>query len=240
MEGKNKDILLKGAELLGIHMDMFHVEQFDRYYNLLIEWNNKMNLTAITEEHDVVIKHFLDSLSVFKSGKIKKDEKIIDIGAGAGFPSIPVKIVFQNFKLTIIDSLKKRTIFLNELKSYLKLKDVDILHGRAEDLGRDSLLRENYDIALARAVASLNVICEYCLPFVKKNGYFIALKGPNVEEEIYASYNALKILNSEIEDIIDINLPYTDILHKLIVIKKYDLVDIKYPRKPKAIETKPL
>lgn len=240
MKESNIDLLIKGAKALGVTLELFHVEQFIKYYDLLVEWNQKMNLTAITEERDVVIKHFLDSLSVEKCKKINGYEKIIDVGAGAGFPSIPLKIVYPSLKLTIVDSLKKRTVFLKELVQQLNLNDVEIIHGRAEDLGRNISLREKFDISLSRAVAQLNVLAEYCLPFVKIDGYLIALKGSNVDEEIAISNNALKILNSEIEDILDVNLPYTDIIHKLLLIKKNGITDIKYPRKPKLIERKPL
>lgn len=240
MKKSNIDLLIKGAEDVGVILELFHVEQFIKYYDLLIKWNQKMNLTAITEERDVVIKHFLDSLSVVKSGKINGCEKIIDVGAGAGFPSIPLKILYPSLKLTIVDSLKKRTVFLEELVHQLNLNDTDIIHGRAEDLGRDTSLREKFDISLSRAVARLNVLVEYCLPFVKTGGYMIALKGSNADEEIAVSNNALNVLNSQIEGVLDVKLLDTDIVHKLVLIKKNGITDIKYPRKPKLIEKKPL
>ncbi|MDK2806556.1 MAG: rRNA (guanine527-N7)-methyltransferase [Thermoanaerobacterium sp.] len=240
MKKDNIDLLINGAESLGVNLQLFHVEQFIKYYDLLMEWNQKMNLTAITEERDVVIKHFLDSLTAKICKKINGNEKIIDIGAGAGFPSIPLKILYPSLKLTIIDSLKKRTVFLNELVQQLHLNDVEIIHGRAEDLGKDNFLREKFDISLSRAVAQLNILLEYCIPFVKIDGYLIAYKGSNVDEEISMSNNALNILNSKIENVFEVTLPYTDIVHKLLLIRKLGTTDMKYPRKPKLIEKMPL
>ncbi|MDI3311043.1 MAG: 16S rRNA (guanine(527)-N(7))-methyltransferase RsmG [Thermoanaerobacterium sp.] len=234
------DMLINGANDLGVELNMFHVEQFLKYSELLLEWNKKINLTAITEEREIIIKHFLDSLTASKFKIIKGDEKIIDVGAGAGFPSVPLKILYPSLKLTIVDSLKKRTVFLDELVSYLNLKDVEIIHGRAEDLGKDSGLREKYDISLSRAVAQLNVLIEYCIPFTKVDGYLIAYKGSNVDEEIAVSQNALNALMCKVENVFDVTLPYTDIVHKLVLIKKLDATDSKYPRKPKLIEKSPL
>lgn len=234
------DILISGANDLGIELNMFHVEQFLKYNDLLLKWNEKMNLTAITEEREIIIKHFLDSLTALKCKVIKGTERIIDVGAGAGFPSVPLKILFPSLKLTIVDSLKKRTVFLNELVSHLNLNDVEIIHGRAEDVGKDSDFREKYDISLSRAVAQLNVLIEYCIPFTKVDGYLIAYKGSNADEEIAVSQNALNALMCKVENVFDVTLPYTDIVHKLVLIKKLDATDSKYPRKPKLIEKSPL
>lgn len=240
MDKKFEKILVEGAKEFGIDMNLFHVEQFNKYINLLTEWNKKINLTAIEDEYDIVNKHFLDSISVFKSGKIKGNEKIIDIGAGAGFPSIPIKIIFPNTKLTIIDSLKKRTFFLNELVEKLNLVNIKIIHGRAENFGCDTSLRESFDVAVSRAVASLNILSEYCLPFVKKYGYFISMKGFDIEEELNLSKNALLTLNGNVENVIDVNIPSTNIIHKLIIIQKTNLTNKMYPRSSKAIKKKPL
>ncbi|MBE3591488.1 MAG: 16S rRNA (guanine(527)-N(7))-methyltransferase RsmG [Thermoanaerobacter sp.] len=240
MKNKSVDMLIEGAREWGIFLEMFHVEHFQKYYALLLEWNQKMNLTAITEEKEVVIKHFLDSLSVVKSGKIKGDEKIIDVGTGAGFPSIPLKIVFSKLKATLLDSSKKRITFLEEVVNKLGINEIELIHGRAEDIGKDIKYREQFDLSVARAVAPLNVLLEYTLPFVQVGGYFIALKGREVEEEIKSSQKALKELKGEIEEVKQIRLPFSDILHHLIIIRKGDNCPLKYPRKANAIRKAPL
>ncbi|UZQ83011.1 16S rRNA (guanine(527)-N(7))-methyltransferase RsmG [Thermoanaerobacter sp. RKWS2] len=240
MKNKSVDMLIEGAKEWGIFLEMFHVEHFQKYYALLLEWNQKMNLTAITEESEVVIKHLLDSLSVVKSGKIKGDEKIIDVGTGAGFPSIPLKIVFPKLKATLLDSSKKRITFLEEVINKLGINEIELIHGRAEDIGKDIKYREQFDLSVARAVAPLNVLLEYTLPFVQVGGYFIALKGREVEEEIKSSQKALKELKGEIEEVKQIRLPFSDILHHLIIIRKGDNCPLKYPRKANAIKRSPL
>lgn len=240
MDDRTFKILIEGANKFGINIDMFHVEQFKKYFDLLSDWNKKMNLTAITDVYDVITKHFLDSLSVYMCGKLKGKEKIIDVGTGAGFPAVPLKIVFPDLKVTLLDSLKKRTIFLNEVVDKLNLKDVEVIHGRAEDLGKDVNHREKYDLCTSRAVASLNILLEYTMPFVKVEGYFVALKGHNVDEEVKNAGNALYELKAIINDIIEVMIPDTDIIHKLLVIKKIDTLSLKYPRKPNAINKMPL
>lgn len=240
MKNKSVDMLIEGAKEWGIFLEMFHVEHFQKYYALLLEWNQKMNLTAITEESEVVIKHLLDSLSVVKSGKIKWEEKIIDVGTGAGFPSIPLKIVFPKLKATLLDSSKKRITFLEEVINKLGINGIELIHGRAEDIGKDIKYREQFDLSVARAVAPLNVLLEYTLPFVQVGGYFIALKGREVEEEIKSSQKALKELKGEIEEVKQIRLPFSDILHHLIIIRKGDNCPLKYPRKANAIKRSPL
>lgn len=237
---KSVEILVKGAEELGIFLEMFHVEHFQKYYSLLLEWNQKMNLTAITEEKEIVIKHFLDSLFVIKSGKIKGNEKIIDVGTGAGFPAIPLKIVFPDLKATLLDSLQKRINFLERVASELNLREIELVHGRAEELGKNFAYREKFDIATARAVAPLNILLEYALPFVKVGGYFIALKGKEIEEEVKNSGKSLKELNGKIEEIIQIPLPFSDIIHHLIIIEKEGTCPLKYPRRSNVIKRTPL
>jgi 16S rRNA (guanine527-N7)-methyltransferase len=207
------------------------VKQFIQYKDLIIEWNNKINLTAIINEEDIVNKHFVDSLSCIKTGVINNSCKLIDIGTGAGFPGIPLKIMYPDMDITLLDSLNKRVIFLNEVINKLKLSKIYPIHGRAEDLARDNEYRELYDIAVSRAVAELPVLLEYSLPYVKLGGYFIGMKGPSLSEEISKSNNALNILGGEIKDIININLPQTDIEHKLLIVKKIKKCPTKYPRK---------
>ena len=209
-------------------------EKFEQYYSLLVEWNEKINLTAITDYNEVFVKHFVDSLIGEKF--IKKDATVIDIGTGAGFPSLPIKIVREDISLTLNDCLNKRLIFLNEVINKLGLKKVRTLHSRAEDLNK----KEKYDYAVSRAVASLNTLVEYCLPFVKVGGYFIAFKSIGTNEEISDSKKAIEILGGEIEEIKEISIPDTDIVRRLIFIKKVKESPEKYPRGKNLPKTKPL
>ncbi|RKD22243.1 16S rRNA m(7)G-527 methyltransferase [Caminicella sporogenes DSM 14501] len=227
----NFDILKKGGEELGLDIDGSMIDKFLKFKDLLIEYNKKINLTGITEDEEVMIKHFLDSLSCFSSGVIKHDSKIIDVGTGAGFPGVPLKIYYEDLKLTLLDSLNKRIKYLEDVCSKIGLVDVNFLHGRAEDYGKKEGYRESFDVAVARAVADLSVLCEYCLPFVKKGGFFIAQKGPDVEEEIKNSKKAIEILGGKLIDKVSINLPFSDITHSLIIIEKRKSTPKKYPRK---------
>lgn len=208
--------------------------KFEKYCSLLVEWNEKINLTAITDHDEVFLKHFADSLIGEKF--IKKGSSVIDIGTGAGFPSLPIKIVREDITLTLNDCLNKRLIFLNEVIKELELSKVRTLHSRAEDLPK----KEKYDYALSRAVASLNTLCEYCLPFVKVGGYFIAFKSKDIDEEVENAKNAISILGGKIEEIKEINIPDTDIVRKLVFIKKIKETPSKYPRGKNLPKTKPL
>ena len=205
-------------------------EQFEKYFELLVDWNEKINLTAITEEYDVITKHFLDCLMCEKSGVISNDTTVIDVGTGAGFPGIPIKIATPGVKVTLLDSLAKRLNFLSEVISELKLENIITVHARAEDGGRDKSLREKFDVAVSRAVANLSTLSELCLPFVKVGGYFVSMKGPGAEEEIAAAKNAIKILGGEIEKVIPYDIPTTDLQHNLVVIRKISPIPDKYPR----------
>lgn len=208
---------------------------FEKYMAILLEWNEKFNLTSITDPREIEIKHFEDSLSLFETGLISNNERVIDIGSGAGFPGIPIKIKNPKLKITLLDSLNKRVGFLNHVISELGLKDIKAIHGRAEELARDMGFREKYDIATARAVSNLSTLLEYSLPFVKVGGHFIAMKGSNINEEVESSRNALRELKGSIIEIKKISLP-PDITHHLIVIRKEGMLSKKYPRgqgKPK-------
>ncbi len=232
----NIDTLLKGSEQLGITLKQSQIEDFKKYKSLLKEWNEKINITAITEDTEIDIKHFLDSLTIFKTGKVTWGKSIIDIGTGGGFPGVPMKIIDPSLKVTLFDSLNKRLIFLNEVIDELKMKDITTVHGRAEEFGRKAEFREKFDIATSRAVASLNILAEYALPFVKHGGYFIAMKGPDVDEEIEESLDAIALLGGELEEKIEVTLPESDIVHTLLVIRKKNKTPAKYPRgggKPK-------
>lgn len=238
-----KDILKEEINKIGIQLDDEQMNQFLKYYDLLTEWNRFMNLTAITDYKEVIQKHFVDSLSIIKAIDIKylqKDKYLIDIGTGAGFPGIPIKIVFPKLKITLLDSLNKRIKFLNEVIGGLKLKDIEAIHGRAEDYARQEKYREQYDVCVSRAVANLSTLSEYSLPFVKTGGYFISYKAENIEEEIKNSKNAVTLLGGNIDKIVRFNLPDTDIKRAFIIIRKEKPTSKKYPRKSGIPSKEPL
>lgn len=228
---KNVDKFRKGLEELGISYNKDNIEKFLRYYDILIERNKVMNLTTITEFDDVVSKHFLDSLSIVKVIDFGKIENIIDVGTGAGFPGIPIKIMFPDIKVTLIDSLNKRIKFLCDVAEELEIDNIDMKHGRAEELGRNVDYREKYDLCVSRAVANLSSLSEYCLPFVKVNGTFVSYKSGDCDEEIKDSKNAIKKLSGNIEKVEKFNLPYSDISRSFVSIKKVNKISDKYPRK---------
>ena len=212
--------------------------KFEKYMNILLDWNSKINLTAITEKEDIILKHFKDSLSVEKH--IPSGAKVIDVGTGAGFPGVPLKIVRNDISLTLLDSLNKRIKFLDELLKELDINDVETVHSRAEEAGHNKAYREQYDIAISRAVANLSVLSEYLLPFVKVGGYAICMKGLNIEEELNNSKTAIKELGGEIERIENFKLETTDIERNIILIKKVKPISGKYPRKPGTPTNDPL
>lgn len=226
-----KKILKDGSEEMNIEITDSQIDQFIKYKDILLEWNQKMNLTAITEEKEVMIKHFLDSLSCIQTKYLKDEGKMIDVGTGAGFPGIPLKIALPNIELTLLDSLKKRIGFLEEVCAELNLNKVEFVHGRAEDFGQNKDYREKYEYVVSRAVAALNTLVEYCLPFVKVGGYFICQKGPQLIEEIPEAKKAIQVLGGEIVDQIPVDLPFSDRTHHILVIKKIKQTPIKYPRK---------
>ncbi|MCM1537226.1 MAG: 16S rRNA (guanine(527)-N(7))-methyltransferase RsmG [bacterium] len=232
-------------DALQISLSGEQYEQFLRYYELLLEWNSFMNLTAITDYEEVVLKHFTDSLSLVKafpdhdflSGR---ELSVIDVGTGAGFPALPLKIAFPNWNITMLDSLNKRVQFLNEVIARLGLKKITAIHGRAEDAARKEELRENYDLCVSRAVARLSTLSEYCIPFVKKNGYFVAYKSEKTESELAEAAHALSVLGGQIMREADFYLPGSDIFRKLIVIEKQNTTPKKYPRKAGLPAKEPL
>ena len=214
------------------------IKKFYDYMNLLIEWNDAMNLTSIVEPKEIIVKHFVDSLTVIN--KIKENDAIIDVGTGAGFPGIPIKIVLPNTKVVLMDSLNKRINFLGEVINKLDLKNIEAIHGRAEDLGREAKHRETYDVVVARAVAPLNILLEYLIPFSKTKGKCICMKGSNVEEEIKCCKNAIKVLEANLIDKEEFKLPHTDIGRTIIVIKKEKQTPNVFPRKAGIPKKRPL
>ena len=227
-------------EMLGIQLTDVQKEQFDRYYELLIEWNRVMNLTGITEYDEVNLKHFTDSLTIVRIKDMENVSTLIDVGTGAGFPGIPIKIAFPHIKVTLLDSLNKRIKFLNQVVEELDLKDVVTLHGRAEDYAKKEEYREQFDLCASRAVANLSTLSEYCLPFVKKGGCFISYKSADSDEEIEQSKKALDILGGKIEKVDKFVLPGSDMGRALVMVEKVKNTPRKYPRKAGVPSKEPL
>lgn len=225
--------LKKDLNEFGIELTAEMEEQFLLYYNMLIEWNSFMNLTAITDFDEVLKKHFTDSVSLIRAipDLGEKKYRMIDIGTGAGFPGIPLKIVFPNISVVLLDSLNKRVNFLKEVISKLQLTDITAMHGRAEDFAKNKEYRESFDLCVSRAVANLATLSEYCLPFVKKNGRFISYKSEKVSEEFEISGKAISVLGGEYENQVTFELPDSDIYRNLFIIKKKSATPGKYPRK---------
>lgn len=232
-----KDNFILELEKIGITCDQNKLDKLDKYYDLLVEWNEKINLTAITDYDQVYLKHFYDSLTIAKAIDLNSVSTICDVGTGAGFPGLVIKIFYPHLKLTLIDSLNKRTVFLNEVVNQLELDNVEIIHTRCEEYAMK--VRETYDVVTARAVANLSVLIEYCAPLVKVNGYFIPLKG-KIDDEITAACNAEKELSLKKEDIINFTLPIENSERNIIRYLKVDKTKNKYPRKFSEIKKRPL
>ncbi len=231
-------IMQEKANFLKIHFSVEQLEQFFAYMNLLIEWNEKMNLTAITEPEEIILKHFIDSITILK--EIEDDSKIVDVGTGAGFPGIPLSIMNPTFKITLVDSLNKRLIFLQEVVNQLKLQNIEIVHARAEEFGQNKKYRESFDISTSRAVANLSTLSEYLIPLVKVNGKVISMKASETQEEINEAKKAIEVLGGKIEKIEEFNLPESDIGRTVITIKKDKQTPSKYPRKPGTPSKEPI
>lgn len=234
------NLLLSGARSLGVELSEGEMEQFGKYYASLSTWNTRINLTAITEEKDVVVKHFLDSLTCLKATDFPDGCRTLDVGAGAGFPGIPVKIVRPGIELTAMDSVEKKLGFLRHVAEELGLRELRTIHGRAEDLGRVGDHRERYSRVVARAVASLAVLTEYCLPFCRVGGVLVAMKGPSAAEEVAAAGRAIETLGGRVRGIVELDLPGDGGARRLVVIDKERPCPPDYPRRAGVPEKRPL
>ena len=242
--GYDLTLFEKGLEELSISLSQEQKRQFVTYYEYLIEKNKVMNLTAITEYEEVIVKHFLDSLSIVKAGCFEQNaldgKSVIDIGTGAGFPGIPLKIAFPQLKITLLDSLNKRVNFLNEVIEMLGLSKVEAVHGRAEDYAKQKEYRECFDFCVSRAVANLSTLSEYCIPFVKEGGCFISYKSGKIDEELSQAGNAVKVLGGKVLDVVKFPLMGTDMDRSFVIIKKTRPTAKKYPRKAGLPSKEPL
>lgn len=223
--------LRKKALELGIELSQRQIEQFQTYYEMLIQKNKVMNLTAIVDKDEVIDKHFVDSLALVKTNCDFHGKKLIDMGTGAGFPGIPLKIAFPDLEVILIDSLNKRILFLKDVIDTLKLKGIEALHGRAEDFAKKEEFRESFDYVVSRAVANLSVLAEYCIPYVKTNGYFCPYKSGEIKEEVYNAKKAVNLLGGNIDQIISFEIPDTDMKRTILKIKKKKTTPKRFPRK---------
>ena len=225
---------------IGITLTDDQKKQFDQYYRLLVEWNKVMNLTGITEYEEVVEKHFADSLSLARFLDLNKIHTVIDVGTGAGFPGIPLKIAFPHLKVVLLDSLNKRINFLNEVIAKLDLKEIHTIHGRAEEYARKPEYREQFDLCVSRAVANLSVLSEYCIPYIRVGGIFVPYKSGEIDEEVAVSRKAVDILGGQIDHVEKFQLPDTDIHRSFVFINKIKNTQKKYPRKAGTPAKEPL
>lgn len=231
MDRSKFHILEDGCQAFGVTLTAKQIEQFGKYYELLVEWNKVMNLTGITEFDEVMQKHFVDSVAAAKYVEMEKVNSLIDVGTGAGFPGIPLKIIYPHLQVTLLDSLNKRIKFLEEVVDNLGLTGIETVHGRAEDAAKKAEYREQFDLSVSRAVANLASLTEYCLPFVKIGGKFVSYKSVAVDEEISQSKKAVYVLGGEIGKVEKFNLPGSDMERSLVVVEKKRSTPKKYPRK---------
>lgn len=228
------------ANKIEVSLNDKELDSFSKFMDFMIKWNDRVRLTSITEENEVIDKHFIDSLTALKSKIIKDYDKVLDLGTGGGFPGIPLKIINPTIELTMLDSRLKKIEYLEEVINEFKFENTVAIHGRAEDYGQLPNYRENFNIVVSRAVANLTVLVEYCLPFVKKDGYFIAMKGSKSDEEINDAKKAIKLLGGSIEKVLEFQLPGTNYDRSIILIKKVGRTPKKYPRNPGKPKKKPI
>lgn len=238
--GKDVGILEDKMLRLGIELDEVKSRQFQVFYEMLVEWNKVMNLTGITEYEEVVEKHFVDSASIVNVENMEQIDKVIDVGTGAGFPGIPLKIIFPHLKMTLLDSLNKRVKFLNEVIHELRLKNIEAVHSRAEDLARREEHREGYDLSVSRAVANLASLSEYCIPYTRVGGRFVSYKSGDIDEEVKSARKAVEILGGRVDEVIKFQLPDSDINRSFVRIVKVKSTGKKYPRKAGLPAKEPL
>ena len=232
----NKKLFTDGIEALSGNVSEAQLVQFEKYSRMLVEWNEKMNLTAVTDPDGIAVKHFLDSILPLYHINFDNISSIADIGTGAGFPGIPLKIMMPEKNVTLIDSLNKRIKFLKAVCEETGLNGVECIHGRAEEMGKNKDYREKYDAVVSRAVANMTVLCEYCLPFVKVGGMFVALKAENADEELELAKPMIGTLGGKVEEVIEAPLPMSDITRKLIVVRKVKGTPPKFPRRADKIK----
>ncbi len=231
----DRNIFLKGLSEYNINPSVEIVEKFETFSRLLVEWNEKMNLTAVTDPEGISVKHFLDSIIPIFNFEIKENSKIIDVGTGAGFPGIPIKIMREDLDFTFLDSLNKRINFLKEVSKELKFKNAEFIHMRAEDGGKDKEYREKYDYAVSRAVAPLKVLGEYCIPFLKVGGIFAAFKSFEIDDELKEAKSMIGNLGGKISEVKEVKIPNSDLVRKIVIIEKVKETPKEFPRKANKI-----
>lgn len=236
----NRDIFVNDLKELGISITDKQLQQFIDYYELLVDWNSRMNLTSITEYGEVIKKHFVDSVSLISFYDFSKVESIIDVGTGAGFPGIPLKIMLPDISVLLLDSLNKRVNFLNHVIENISLENINAIHSRAEDAGLDPTYRERYDLCVSRAVANLSTLSEYCLPFVKVGGNFVSYKSADIKDELDSASKALSVLGGNLDKVEEFTIPGTDISRSFVFVNKCKKTGSKYPRKGALPKKHPL
>jgi len=237
---KNESLLIEGLKQLNINPDQKIITQFCEYYKLLVDWNSRINLTAITDEEEVITKHFLDSVMLVKTIDLNNIRMVMDIGTGAGFPGIPLKIVFPHIKLVLLDSVNKKIQFLEAVTDQLQLDQVECIHGRAEDYAKEEKYRASFDLVVSRAVSNLSTLSEYCIPFVENKGFFVAYKSADCDFEVEDAAHAIDVLGGEVSKITRHVIPSTDITRTYVCIEKIKKTPLSYPRKAGMPAKKPL